>query len=433
MHNELATLTAESMACVNSAWSSMEPDDLSLIACSLMDLSLPKRYEEAGYLPTAAINTPLNISISTCLACLSKSAIESAEYPGMLIRKIANLAIPEAWESVPNDDLLGILKFLPETVSVAKEIELLYHIRISWYSQMRRIFWRSASKCSERSLTSCRETGRSNLAGALVLKEQELVDFEDVAFVGDAYTLAKQLKQSGDGAALESAIKAWSRKEEPDFVAAAYIAAPNDLRFCVEESPGMQSCIENLPRGLSSDLDASIDAYLAGLLESIPEIAEVYGVKRNPHPHQQHRQLRRAAMLHPLLMLRRTPCFCAAGKTVLFGLSMPSQTYSEEALEVIALLLGVLSELRYANSIFRNTISAFIVEVFLFLVDEGRLSNGIPKQLETLAVCVLKSIPTCTKDDLERHILGLLPKLIDANKHNGTLLFPLQDVHDKLK
>ncbi|CAN8073178.1 unnamed protein product [Agarophyton chilense] len=408
-----------------------------------MHISRPRNFEKTGYIATTTYASPLTFAIRACLFPPSNSEAGPTQYLDTLIYKIVNRAPLHAWESICNEDLLCVLKLLPESNSVAKELQIIYQVRISWYSHARKRLLKSYYMCPETAFVLLRGTERSFFYRALPplegeakkveAKEGGTADYRSVNITVDAYKLAMKWKQNTKKQAFDSAATIWLRRRQPELVAAAYIAAPNILRSTVEENPEVHSQIENLPKGLLSDLDIYIDERLASLLESIPEIAAVNGVKAVVNRDAESRQLRRTAILHPFLMLRRTEDFCAAGKVILFGLSSPSKIHSEEALDVLTLLLGIISELPYANSIFRAKMSTFMVKVFLFLVDEGRLTNGIPRQLEPVAILVLKNITICTNDDIERNVLRLVPTLIETNKNNDTLLCAFRDFQVNLK
>ncbi|PXF48539.1 hypothetical protein BWQ96_01708 [Gracilariopsis chorda] len=426
-HAEVQDLIAKTAARMNPVWGHWSVEDQALVADSLMDLSNINKYEENHLLWTPPI-TPISIAVSRCIALASKSMTDDdLRMPTTLLHNIVLRCPSWAWESLQTEDLLCALNLLPESSTPREEIKKRMLLMPAKRLCMAPVI--EASSPSSSTLKPKTEGARcTNLSLEPGTAGTEASSPASIVSPSEAYSFVKTLERKNDGNAIHSATHTWLRLNKPNLVAAAYVAAPQKLRLEVEQHTEVHSHIESVPNHFVSGLDLQIDEHLVGLLGFVQEIADVYGVNRN-FGHQSHFQfLKRVSILHPRLMLRRIDSACAAGRTILDGLSTPSQVLDDAAIKVLEYLFDITSGLPSGDPNSKKDVSDFTIKTLAFLTDDTRLPDGIPKQFEALARLVFKAIESYIEEDVIPRVQTLLQSLANANRGNEILMSDVRNL-----
>lgn len=426
-HTEIQDVIAKTAARMNPTWDHWNIEDQKLVANSLMDLSNIDNYDGKQLLWTLPV-TPISIAISRCVARASNTTTgDDPQMPTRLLNNIVSRCPSWAWESIPTEDLIHVIGLLPESTNPGEEMKKRTLLMPAQSLCMGSVIEVSSfSDSTSEAVTAQAQPFRVLLE--TVRAGTDTSSPESIVSPSEAYSFVKRQEQTNNETAIHSATDTWLRQNKPDLVAAAYVAAPKPLRLIVDRHAEVHFYIQSIPIELVSGLDLQIDEHLAGLLGFVQDIADVYGVNRN-FSHRHHFQfLKRVAVLHPWLMLRRVDSVCAAGRTILEGLSTPSQVLDDAAIKVLEYLLDITSGLPFRNSRRKRDASDFMIKTISFLADDVRLPDGIPEQLEALTRTVFKAMESCIEEDVKPRVLAILQRLANINRSNEILLSDLRNL-----
>lgn len=234
--------------------------------------------------------------------------------------------------------------------------------------------------------------------GALVLSE----------FSGVEEVLAYFSGQQTNGAKFASVADSegwWADEKRASMLAAAYIGSPDAFRARVQASPSVLKEVLRTPPSLQGPVDNAMDASVRTMLVQVESTSTILCASSTPQTAHQHElsssasgcasgsdcigqaaiRLRRLALAHPPLVMRRVPMLCGALEVTLSSPESSDTVGLAVASGLLRVLVALHSGVTLEGEITESAWSACRNAVSLAL-GEGRAKNGVRGQFAVLAI-----------------------------------------------
>ena len=380
-HPKISETVRNSLVCSNPTWESLPKTTQQQISEQLIEFSLPDAFRKIEEFPKRLHITPLSIALQGLIKGSGEENGSNAEDVDVdcsrrnALEALVKIVPENCWQTLGTRVCISLFKFavdvqfdtekLPETVKALEK--------------------------REKASVTFNGTDKNGYTGAPSGEMQNKHQDSEASMLGsspseidDIYTWVKRTAKENKYE-VKARCQEWLKDDKYHYLAVAYIAAPKCVNEYLSRVPNLQQQLDNVPEKYRSYVDDDIDDALAKAMMAIPECRPIFHPMRN-NGTDVSLKLKKIALLHPHLFIRRRDSMFAVAETIIRGLSEEGK-YHRASLWALEAIVVAFADLQKDSARFAREIGT---KVLKFVIDDGRGKNGMPGFIISLTMSVLK-------------------------------------------